>query len=162
MRWPRFSRGHLIYITQLISRCSTPRRPTVWSSSPSRQAPARRPDSRHVRRDGPLTVLSSLRGAAADQGADCRRRGGYVYTGGTVRRQPRHGAARNPPPALISPGLYAKSVNVLQRLSGGCATVEINYHVDLRGVTDPVELYSRSAREKLRQARSPRLPFRTA
>ncbi len=58
------------------------------------------------------------------------------------------------PPPFISPGLYAKSVNVLQRLSGGCATVEINYHVDLRGVTDPVELYSRSAREKLRQARS--------
>lgn len=56
------------------------------------------------------------------------------------------------PPPFIDADLHAKSANVLQRLSGGDATVEINYHVDLRGVGDPEELYSRSAREKLRQA----------
>lgn len=62
------------------------------------------------------------------------------------------------PPEFMDAALYAKSVNVLTRFSGGCGVPEINYHVDLRGIVDPVSLYSRSAREKLRQAQ--RLPFR--
>lgn len=63
------------------------------------------------------------------------------------------------PPPFFDGDLYTKSANVLQRLSGGDSTVEINYHVDLRGVGDPEELYSRSAREKLRQARAQECHF---
>ena len=57
------------------------------------------------------------------------------------------------PPQFVDPDLFAKSVNVLQRLCRGNATMELNYHVDLSEVTDPTLLYSRSAREKLNQAR---------
>lgn len=59
-------------------------------------------------------------------------------------------------PEFYDADLYAKSVNVLTRIAasrGGELFPEINYHIDLRGLSSLETEYSRSALEKLRQAR---------
>lgn len=56
------------------------------------------------------------------------------------------------PPEFMDADLYAKSVNVLTRLSGGKGVAELSYHVDLRGLLSAEALCNHAALKNLRRA----------
>lgn len=59
-------------------------------------------------------------------------------------------------PEFMDPDTFAKSVNVLSRMSSH-TVCDINHHAEIKSVTDPAQLFSYNARGALKQAL--RLPY---